>query len=55
MSDRVLTEQCLTAFRHRLLGEEKSPATVEKYMRDARSFWAFTGGDPVDKLSLIHI
>lgn len=49
MSDRVLTEQCLTAFRHRLLGEEKSPATVEKYMRDARSFWAFTGGDPVDK------
>ncbi|MCI5499440.1 MAG: site-specific integrase [Clostridiales bacterium] len=49
MSDRVLTEQCLTAFRQRLLGEEKSPATVEKYMRDARSFWAFTGGDPVDK------
>lgn len=41
MSKRVLNRRYLDCFRDYLRREEKSPATVEKYLRDARRFFAF--------------
>ena len=36
MTERILSQQDLDAFRGALVAEEKSGATVEKYLRDAR-------------------
>lgn len=49
MKERILTPSALEAFRRHLLREEKSTATVEKYLRDARAFLAFAGGAAVTK------
>lgn len=49
MSDRVLSAQHLIAYREYLYYEEKSAATVEKYLRDVRAFFAFTGENMVTK------
>lgn len=49
MSKRVLNRRYLDCFRDYLRREEKSPATVEKYLRDARRFFASAGGQPVTK------
>ena len=38
MSERKLTEQKIEAFHQYLIREEKSTATVEKYLRDVRAF-----------------
>ena len=37
MSERILTENDISAFREYLVLEEKSRATVEKYLRDVRA------------------
>ena len=39
----------LCGFRDHLLREEKSPSTLQKYLRDARAFLAFARGRPMDK------
>lgn len=49
MEDRTLTETKLHAFHAHLLREEKSAATVKKYLRDARGFLAFAGRASVTK------
>ena len=49
MSERVLTENCISTFQEYLVLEEKSRATVEKYLRDVRAFSVFTGGQNVTK------
>ena len=49
MRDRILSPHDLAAFQSHLLQEEKSPATVEKYLRDCRAFLAFAAGSPVTK------
>ncbi len=49
MEQRILTAQQVQAFAAYLTAEEKSPATIEKYLRDVRAFAAFAGADPVDK------
>ena len=46
---RILSARHLTDYRTHLLEEEKSPATVEKYLRDAGAFAAYTAGKPVTK------
>ena len=40
MQDYTITGEQLQAFRQRLVWEEKSPATIEKYLRDAAAFTA---------------
>lgn len=47
--DRYLSEEYLHAFREYLLQEEKSAATIEKYLRDARTFYIFAGGQKITK------
>ena len=41
MQDYTITGEQLQAFRQRLVWEEKSPATIEKYLRDAADFTAW--------------
>ena len=48
MQDYTITGEQLQAFRQRLVWEEKSPATIEKYLRDAAAFtacWSFWGSE----------
>ena len=38
MSNRTITENELTNFKNHLYSQEKSPLTIEKYLRDVRAF-----------------
>ncbi len=49
MTDRILSVQHLNAFQEHLQREEKSAATVEKYLRDVRAFVTFAEGRPITK------
>ena len=49
MDERRISGKTINAFRNFLLQEEKSPATMEKYLRDVRAFLAFSQGGPVNK------
>ncbi len=49
MSIETITQTHLTAFEDYLLREEKSAATVEKYLRDARAFVLYAEGKTVTK------
>lgn len=49
MSERRLTENRINAFHEYLILEEKSGATVEKYLRDVRAFSGFADGQNVTK------
>lgn len=50
---RLLTEQQLKAFEKSLVLEEKSKATIEKYMRDVHAFYAFVSGQEVEKQQIL--
>ncbi len=49
MNDRKITSSELRDFERYLISEEKSKATVEKYMRDVRFFSEFAGNEEVKK------
>ena len=49
MQDYTITGEQLQAFRQRLVWEEKSPATIEKYLRDAAAFTAWLDGRAASK------
>ncbi len=53
MTERIVTESLLNAYRQNLILEEKSAATVEKYLRDIRAFSAFLGNTAVTKEAVI--
>ena len=36
----------LTTYYHYLIGEEKSPTTITKYLRDLQKFLTYTAGRP---------
>ena len=44
-----LTQSHLDRYRSYLFREEKSPATLEKYLRDVRAFYAFAKGREITK------
>ena len=46
---RILWEQQLTEFKNYLIEEEKSTATVDKYLRDVRAFFVFVDESVVSK------
>ena len=49
MAERILSPQHLAAFRENLIREKKSAATVEKYLRDAGAFLAYSVGHSITK------
>ena len=49
MENRKLSYQNLVSFRRHLMEEEKSAATVEKYIRDVNGFLRFAGDQEVTK------
>ena len=49
MTERILSSQHLKEFRENLIREEKSAATIEKYLRDAGAFLAYSAGQPITK------
>ncbi len=49
MSERFLNTALISAYRTNLIREEKSTATVEKYLRDVRAFSAYVGERCVTK------
>ena len=49
MEKRKITEEQIQSYRQQLIRDEKSTATVEKYLRDVRAFSVFAGGAAVTK------
>ena len=49
MMERYLTRQRLTLFLKHLQREEKSPATIEKYLRDINALRAYAGQTAISK------
>ena len=49
MPETKLTQMHLTAFEKHLLKEEKSAATIEKYLRDVRAFVIYANGKTLSK------
>ncbi len=49
MRERKITEEMIKSYRQHLIRDEKSTATVEKYLRDVRAFLVFAGGAAVTK------
>lgn len=54
MNEKKLTENQIELFHQYLIREEKSAATVEKYLRDIRAFFAFVRGQCVTKEIVIE-
>ena len=49
MYERKITEALIETYHQHLIRDEKSTATVEKYLRDVRAFSVFAGGAAVTK------
>lgn len=49
MNERILTREQISDFSDYLYREEKSTATREKYLRDAKAFCVYAGGEMVTK------
>ncbi len=49
MPKQTITEKDLSAFKKHLVKEEKSTVTIEKYVRDARTFIEFAKGKRISK------
>ena len=54
MTENTVSYQHLMAFREVLVREEKSPATVEKYLRDARVFAAYVADREITTELTLH-
>lgn len=49
MPERVLSEAIINEYHEFLIREEKSAATIDKYLRDVRAFFSFIKENPVSK------
>ena len=49
MEERIINQRQIQQFSRYLAQEEKSAATVEKYLRDVQAFHRFADGRPVNK------
>ncbi len=54
MEERVITEEMICFFEKYLYKEEKSTATVDKYLRDVRAFFDYTNRNIVTKELVIE-
>ena len=49
MNHGTITEQTMDAYEKHLQLEEKSTATIQKYIRDVNAFRGFTGREEISK------
>ena len=49
----TITKGIIENFRHHLIEEEKSPATLEKYLRDVKAFWAWLQKKELSKINVL--
>ena len=54
MKKRVITNRIVTAFEKYLIENEKSEATIQKYIRDIRFFAQYSRGESLDKTILLN-
>ena len=54
MRGRFLTQEIISDFKEYLILEERSRATVEKYIRDVKAFSAFVNGEEITKEVVIE-
>ncbi len=54
MMERKITDDLLREFEQSMLEDEKSNATIEKYLRDLRYFAAYVSGKTIDKTLLLE-
>lgn len=54
MQEKVITNKALKRFKHYLYEEERSENTIEKYMRDIRSFCEWLQDRCIDKSVVIE-
>ena len=54
MFERIIDKKKTEEFRQYLLLEEKSEATIEKYMRDVKAFSSFAGDSEITKELVIN-
>ena len=50
----TITSELIEKFKHYLIEEEKSSATLEKYMRDVTVFFTWLAGTELDKLTVLR-
>lgn len=50
----TITRELIEKFKHYLIEEEKSSATLEKYMRDVTVFFAWLAGSELDKITVLR-
>ena len=53
MMERKITDETIQLFYQYLIQEEKSAATVEKYLRDVRAFSVYAGNVNVTKVLMM--
>lgn len=53
MNHAAISEQTMLAYENHLRLEEKSAVTIQKYIRDANAFLAFTAGEEISKERVI--
>ena len=49
MDELIITKERIDEFRNYLRLEEKSENTIEKYMRDIKTFWQYDGTQVITK------
>ena len=54
MEQHYLTNEQIAAFASSLVRAERSPATIEKYLRSVRAFFLYLDGRPVTKDASTH-
>lgn len=54
MKGRILTKEIISDFKEHLIFEERSTATVEKYIRDVKAFLTFVNGADITKEVVIE-
>lgn len=53
MEGRVITAKMIAGFREHLILEERSVATIQKYIRDVKAFMAYAQNSAITKETVI--
>lgn len=54
MKRRIMNEKTIEKFKEHLIKEEKSMATVEKYLRDVKAFYCYASDKELIKETVVY-